>query len=60
MYRFRYSFKSKEVADYWLIYTPPNQNEDYYLQKLWNALDSSLKLPENVTLIGDFNITLDT
>ena len=31
----------------------------YFLQNLWNALYSSLKLTENLTLIGDFNLTPD-
>lgn len=42
------------------IYHPPNQNEDYFLNKLGKVVDLCSQNYENMLIMGDFNMEPQT
>ena len=59
---FAYLVESFEVVSIWLllgVYKPPNQNDTEFLNRIGAILDYYFQKYDNVTIIGDFNITTE-
>ena len=59
---FAYLVESFEVVSIWLllgVYKSPNQNDTEFLNRIGAILDYYSQKYDNVTIIGDFNITTE-